>query len=149
MTGRDGTASARKHRAFAVRTWTAGLAAVIALATLLGSSGDAPTQSAPPAGPLAASEPEPNAVLATTPDRISLAFTEPVDLQSASIRVLRAGGSEILLGHVQGDNAVANRISARPQGTLGLGDYIVIWSANQRTTARFSLAPTRSAAESR
>jgi methionine-rich copper-binding protein CopC len=129
LTGRDGTASAWKHRAFAVRTWTAGLAAVIALATLLGSSGDAPTQSAPPAGPLASSEPEPNAALATTPDRISLTFTEPVDLQSASIRVLRAGGGEILLGHIQGDDAVANRISARPQGTLGLGDYIVIWSA--------------------
>jgi copper transport protein len=129
VTGRDGNVSARGHRALAVRTWTACLAGVIALAALLGSSGDAPTQSAPPAAPLAASEPEPNAVLATTPDTISLTFTEPVDLQSASIRVLRAGGGEVPLGQIQGEVALANRISTRPRGTLGLGDYIVVWSA--------------------
>lgn len=130
MTGHDGNVSAREHRACAVRTWwIACLAGVIALAALLGSSGDAPTQSAPPAGPLAATEPEPNAFLATTPDRISLSFTEPVDLQSASVRVLRAGRGEAHLGQIQGDDAFANRISVRPQGPLGLGDYIVVWSA--------------------
>jgi copper transport protein len=128
--GHDGNVSAGEHRACAVRTWwTACLAGVIALAALLGSSGDAPTQSAPPAGPLAATEPEPNAFLATTPDRISLTFTEPVDLQSASVRVLRAGGGEVHLGQIQGDDTFANRISVLPLGTLGFGDYIVVWSA--------------------
>jgi len=105
------------------------LAGVIALATLLGSSRDAPTQNAPPTKALVAAVPEPNAFLATTPDRISLTFTEPVAPESASVRVLRAGGGEVPLGQIQGDDAFANRISARPQGTLGLGDYTVVWSA--------------------
>jgi copper transport protein len=130
LTGRDGNASAREHRAFAARTWTACLAGVIALTALLGSIGDAPTQSAPPASPLSAADPEPNALIAKAPDRVSLTFTEPVDLQSASIRVLRAGGGEVTLGQIQGDDAFPTRISARPQGTLGAGDYTVVWSAH-------------------
>jgi methionine-rich copper-binding protein CopC len=129
VTGRGGNVSTPEHRGFAVRAWTACVAGVIALAALVGSSGDAPTQSAPPAGPLAATEPQPNALLATTPERISLTFTEPVDLPNASIRVLRAGGGEAPLGQIQEDDAFANRISARPLATLGLGDYIVVWSA--------------------
>ena len=125
MTGRDGNVSAQEPHAFAVRSWTACLAGVIALAALLGSSGDAPTQSVPPSGLLAATEPEPNALLATPPDRISLIFIEPVDLQSVSLRVLHAGG-EAPLDRIEGD---ANRISARPLRTLGAGDYTVVWSA--------------------
>ena len=129
--GRDRNLSAREHRAFAVHAWTACLAGVIALAALLASSGDAPTLSAPSASPLVAADPEPNALLATPPDRISLTFTEPVDFQSANIRVLRAGGGEALLSQLerQGDNASPTRISVRPQGTLGIGDYTVVWSA--------------------
>jgi copper transport protein len=127
LTGRDGNVSAREHGALAVRTWTACLAGLIALAALLGSSGDAPAQSASPAGALAA-EPEPNALLATTPDRISLTFAEPVDLQSGSLRVLRAGGGEVTLGQLQGDDALPTRISAPLEGMLGAGDYTVVWS---------------------
>src|SRR5215204_2442579 len=129
--GRDSNVSAREHRAFAVHAWTACLAGVIALAALLASSGDAPTLSAPSASPLVAADPEPNALLATPPDRISLTFTEPVDFQSANIRVLRAGGGEALLSQLerQGDNASPTRISVRPQGTMGIGDYTVVWSA--------------------
>ena len=82
MTGRAGNVSAWGHRDFAVPAWTASLAGVIALVVLLGWSGDAPAQSAPPTGALVAAEPEPNALLATAPDRISLAFAEPVDLES-------------------------------------------------------------------
>src|SRR5215203_5085413 len=129
--GRDRNLSAREHRAFAVHAWTACLAGVIALAALLTSIGDAPTLSAPSASPLVAADPEPNALLATPPDRISLTFTEPVDFQSANIRVLRAGGGEALLSQLerQGDNASPTRISVRPQGTMGIGDYTVVWSA--------------------
>jgi copper transport protein len=127
--GRDGNVSAREHRIFAVRTWTACLAGVIALAALLGSSRDAPTQSAPPANLLVAADPEPNARLSQSPDRISLTFAEPIDLHSASVRVLRAGGGEVTLGQIQGDDTFLTRISTRPQGTLGAGDYTVVWSA--------------------
>jgi methionine-rich copper-binding protein CopC len=129
LTGRDGHASARKHRTFAVRSWTACLAGVIALAALLGSSGNAPTQSAPPAGPLVAADPAPNALLARAPDRISLTFAEPIDLQRTTVRVLRPVGGELTLGQIEGDDAFPTRISARPQGTLGEGNYTVVWSA--------------------
>ena len=128
MTGRDANASASEHRGFPIRTWTVCLAGVIALAATLGSSGGAATQSAPPAGPLAA-EPEPNAFLTTSPDRISLTFSEPVDPRSASVSLLRAGGGEAPLDRIQGDNSFANSISARPRETLGAGDYTMAWSA--------------------
>ncbi|MDF3043709.1 MAG: copper resistance protein CopC, partial [Thermomicrobiales bacterium] len=129
MTSRDGNVSAREHRAFAILAWTASLAGVIALVALLGSSGDAPAQSARPTGALVAAEPEPNALLATPPDRISLTFAEPVDLERASIRVLRAGGEEAALGQIEADDAFPTRISVHPQRTLGAGDYTVVWSA--------------------
>jgi copper transport protein len=128
LTGRDGNISAREHRPFAIRVWTACLAGVIALAALLGSSGHAPTQSAPPPSALVAADPQPNALLATPPDSISLTFAEPVDPQSASVRILRAGGGEVTLGQLEGDDALPTRISVRLEGTLGTGDYTVVWS---------------------
>ena len=105
------------------------MAGIIALAALLGSSGDAPTQSAPPAGSLVAADPEPNALLVRAPDRISLTFGEPVDLESATVSVLRPDGGEVALGQIEGDDASPTRISARPLSALGAGDYTVLWSA--------------------
>jgi methionine-rich copper-binding protein CopC len=129
LTGRDGNVSARARRIFAIRAWTAWLAGIIALAALLGSSGDAPTQSAPPAGSLVATDPEPNALLARVPDRISLTFAEPVHVESATVRVLRLSGGEVALDQIEEDDASPTRISARPLGALGAGDYTVLWSA--------------------
>src|SRR5215204_2990574 len=128
LTGRDGNVSAREHRAFAVRAGTACLAGVIALTVLLASSGDAPAQSAPPTSALVAAVPEPNALLTTIPDRISLTFAEPIDPQSATVRILRAGGGEVDLDQLQGDDAFPTRISARLSEPLGAGDYTVVWS---------------------
>ena len=129
MTGRDGHASAREHRAFAVRARAACLAGCHRAGGSAGIERDAPTQSAPPAGPLLAADPAPNALLARAPDRISLTFAEPIDLQRTTVRVLRPVGGEVTLGQIEGDDAVPTRISARPQGTLGEGDYTVVWSA--------------------
>jgi copper transport protein len=129
LTGRDGIVSAWEHRAFAATAWTASLAGVIALVALLGWSGDAPAQSALPTGALVAAEPEPNALLATPPDRISLTFAEPVDLESASVRLLRAGGEEEALGRIEADDASPTRISVQPRGVLSAGDYTVVWVA--------------------
>ena len=106
------------------------MAGIIALAALLGSSGDAPTQSAPPAGSLVAADPEPNALLVRAPDRISLTFGEPVDLESATVSVLRLDGGEVALGQIEGDDASPTRISARPLSALGAGDYTVLWSGS-------------------
>jgi methionine-rich copper-binding protein CopC len=94
----------------------------------LGSSGDAPTQSAPPAGPLVA-DPAPNALLARAPDRISLTFAEPVDLQRTTVRVLRPVGGEVTLSQIEGNDASPTSISARLRETLGAGDFTVLWSA--------------------
>jgi copper transport protein len=129
LTGRDGLALAREHRPFAVRAWTFCLAGIIVLTALLGSSTDVPTLSAPPTGSLVTAEPAPNELLARTPDRFSLTFAEPVDLQSATISVLRVGGEEVSLGQIEGNKTSPTRISARPQGTLGTGDFTVVWSA--------------------
>src|SRR5688572_6254573 len=128
LTGRDGNVSAWEQRAFGIPAWTASLAGVIALVVLLGWSGDAPAQSALSTGALVAAEPEPNALLATAPDRISLTFVEPVDLDSARVRLLRAGGEEAAPGRIEADDAFPTRISVQPQGTLSDGNYTVVWS---------------------
>ena len=82
----------------------------------------------PPASPPTTADPEPNSLLADAPDHISLTFPGPVDAEHATLRLLRAGGEEVPIHPVQGDDMAPERLSAWPTRMLVTGDYTVAWS---------------------
>ena len=73
---------------------------------------------------LRSSDPSPNAFLKDAPSRITLIFTEPLDSNTSSIRLLSAGGEEIRTGAVSIDGPDMS-VALPP---LGAGIYNVIWA---------------------
>ena len=127
LTGRDGFGAVREIQVLARGQWRSLVAGVIAFVALFLFSWDAATQG-PPGSPLITANPEPNALLEDAPDSLSLTFADPINPESAVVRLLRAGAVDVPL-HPVDVVAAAARVSARPMGTLSVGDYTVVWSA--------------------
>jgi copper transport protein len=117
------------RHAWGIPVWLVVLASVMALAAVWGFSWDAATRKQPPAGPLLAAEPAPNAILTTAPEQITLTLAQPIAPASASVQLLRAGNEEVALSQPQVDAKAPTRIVTRPEEILAAGDYVVIWSA--------------------
>ena len=75
---------------------------------------------------LAESDPAANSVLATSPDRVTIRFTEPLEAALSEIRVLDSRGERVDLGDSALDpsDATVMRVSV---GTLDNGTYTVAW----------------------
>lgn len=117
------------ERAVRAHLSSAFLAMAVVLAAILTVHWDAATQSLPPGSRLIAADPPPNAILSDTPDRIVLTFSEAINVETASIRLLGSGGLETALVPLPLDGENLDQIAARPSGLLGGGDYVILWSA--------------------
>ena len=127
LTGRDAFRAARGNQVLGRCQCPLLVAGVIALLALFVWSWDAATQD-PSRSPLVAAYPEPNALLAAAPDRLSLTFADPIDPERTILRLLRAGGVDVPLHPVEVIGAAPARVSARPTGALRADDYTVVWS---------------------
>ena len=127
LTDRDAVGGARAHQVLGLRQCPPLVAGVIALLAVFVWSWDAATQG-PPGSPLIAADPEPNALLAAAPDRLSLTFADPIDPERTTLRLLRTGGVDVPLHPVEVVGAAPTRVSARLAGTLSVSDYTVVWS---------------------
>ena len=72
---------------------------------------------------LIASDPAPGAVLAESPERVTLEFTEPVTVANGAIRVCDADESRVDEGVVD----VSDRVASLALPTLDEGSYVVTW----------------------
>lgn len=76
---------------------------------------------------LVRSSPTANAVLATSPEKITIELSEAVELTGAKLSLAKEGGAPVALGALRREPTAAKVLRADVPSTLANGGYVVSW----------------------
>ena len=76
---------------------------------------------------LVRSSPTANAVLATSPEKITIELSEAVELTGAKLSLAKEGGAPVPLGALRREPTAAKVLRADVPSTLANGGYVVSW----------------------
>jgi methionine-rich copper-binding protein CopC len=76
---------------------------------------------------LVRSSPTANAVLAASPEKITIELSEAVELTGAKLSLAKEGGAPVALGALRREPTAAKVLRADVPSTLANGGYVVSW----------------------